>query len=156
MTTTTASAQPVSSRRADRAPRPPVKQQQQDADHADRAGHGIERAPRLNPAVGIERHGEIVARANREAEDAAAGVLFLQRPAIPVATFEPFEALVLAFPQQFAPPAQPAAGEFGGEAVHHEVRQPELPAAEDRERPAVALQPFDVALAADEIRATGR
>ena len=70
----------------------------------------------------------------------------LQGAAGPVLVREAFELFGRALPQHLAAPAQITSGKGRRELIHHEIRQPELPAPEDRERAAVALQPLDVAL----------
>ena len=82
---------------------------------------------------------------DRHAEDAPPHVIRRERAALHGRVRDRLEALVRAFPQHLAPPAQRAADERGGEAIHHEPRHLQPPAMDQCERVALARRARDVA-----------
>ena len=82
---------------------------------------------------------------DRDTEDAPPRVLGRQRAALHGGVRDRLEALGRAFPQDLALPAQLAADESGGEAVHDEPRHLQLPAMDQRERAPFARRARDVA-----------
>ena len=82
---------------------------------------------------------------DRHAENSAADVIGCKRPALHRSVRDRLEVLGHALPQHLAAPAQVAADEVRGEAVHHEPRHLQPPSMQQGEGAAVARCPVEVA-----------
>ncbi len=115
----------------------PHQQRDHRGTHGERE-RGLDELAQPHGPGGHEPHREVLC--DGDAENFPPSILARERAALHVAVRQRFEMLVVALPQHLAAPAQLAADEIRGEAIHDEPWHRERPLMEKRKRAAVAVR----------------